>query len=101
MRILFAVPALALAVPFAFTERTEGVMALRRGFRIEDGTRVLVVEDVVTTGGSTREVMDVVQRHGGVVVGVASMVDRSGTKHPFSPLPYTTLLTLEIPNFSP
>ncbi|HPW56236.1 MAG: orotate phosphoribosyltransferase [Thermoanaerobaculaceae bacterium] len=91
----------ALAVPFAFTERTEGVMALRRGFRIEDGTRVLVVEDVVTTGGSTREVMDVVQRHGGVVVGVASMVDRSGTKHPFSPLPYTTLLTLEIPNFSP
>lgn len=91
----------ALEVPFVFTERAEGAMELRRGFRIEEGTRVLIVEDVVTTGGSTREVMDVVQRHGGAVVGVASMVNRSGSENPFSPLPYTALLTLDIPNYPP
>jgi orotate phosphoribosyltransferase len=91
----------ALDVPFFFTERADGAMALRRGFRIEPGTRVLVVEDVVTTGGSTREVMDVVSRHGGLVVGVASMVNRSGGENPFSPLPYTALLTIEIPNYAP
>lgn len=91
----------ALDVPFHFTERAEGAMALRRGFRIEEGTRVLVVEDVVTTGGSTREVMNVVGRHGGVVVGVASLVNRSGDEHPFLPLPFTALLTLEIPNYPP
>ena len=91
----------ALDVPFFFTERADNAMALRRGFRIEPGTRVLVVEDVVTTGGSTREVMEVVSRHGGVVVGVASMVNRSGGENPFSPLPYTALLTLEIPNYAP
>lgn len=91
----------ALGVPFFFTERADGAMALRRGFHIEAGTRVLVVEDVVTTGGSTREVMEVVGRKDGVVVGVASMVNRSGGENPFAPLPYTALLNLEIPNYAP
>lgn len=60
-----------------FTERDEGKMVLRRGFAIGAGEKVLIVEDVVTTGLSTKEVMDVVKKHGGVVVGVASIINRS------------------------
>jgi orotate phosphoribosyltransferase len=88
-------------VPFYFTERAEGVMTLRRGFRIEPETRVLVVEDVVTTGGSTREVIDVVTGAGGVIVGVGTIVNRSGEKNPFAPLPFAALLTVEVPNYRP
>ncbi len=91
----------ALGVPFFFTERAEGPMTLRRGFVIEPGTRVLVVEDVVTTGKSTREVMDAAGANGGVVVGVASIVNRSGQENPFAPLPYTALLTMGVSNFAP
>jgi len=88
-------------VPFFFTERADGEMVLRRGFAIEPGSRVLVVEDVVTTGRSTREVMDVVSRQGGVVVGVAAIVNRSGQENPFAPLPFTALLTVEVPSWAP
>ena len=91
----------ALGVPFYFTERADGAMQLRRGFALDPGDRVLVVEDVVTTGGSTREVMDVVKQHGGVVVGVGSMVNRSGSENPFAPLPYTALLTVDVPTYPP
>ena len=66
-----------LGVRGIFTERDEGKMTLRRGFSIKPGEKVLVVEDVVTTGLSTKEVMDVVKAHGGVVVAVASIIDRS------------------------
>ncbi len=88
-------------VPFYFTERADGEMVLRRGFAIEPGSRVLVVEDVITTGGSTREVMDVVSGQGGVVVGVAAIVNRSGQENPFAPLPFTALLTVEVPTWQP
>src|SRR5664280_282532 len=88
-------------VPFFFTERADGEMVLRRGFAIEPGSRVLVVEDVVTTGRSTREVMDVVSRQGGVVVGVAAIVNSSGQENPFAPLPFTALLTVEVPSWAP
>lgn len=91
----------ALDVPFLFTERSDGVMALRRGFVVEPGSRVLVVEDVVTTGGSTREVMEVMTALGGVVVGAGSIVNRSGQENPFAPLPYSALLTLEVPTYRP
>ena len=65
-----------------FTERDEnGKMTLRRGFVIEKGQRVLVVEDVVTTGGSVREVINLVNEAGGVVVGVGSIVDRTDGKN--------------------
>lgn len=67
----------ALGVRGIFTERDEGKMTLRRGFNISAGEKVLVVEDVVTTGLSTKEVMSVVKAHGGVVAGVASIIDRS------------------------
>ncbi len=89
----------ALDVPFFFTERADGAMQLRRGFAIEKGTRALVIEDVITTGGSTREVMDVVKAQGGVVVGVGSMANRSGHDNPFAPLPFAALLTVEIPTW--
>jgi orotate phosphoribosyltransferase len=88
-------------VPFFFTERADGAMTLRRGFRIEPECRVLVVEDVVTTGGSTREVMDVVAQQGGVVVGVGAIVNRSGQENPFAPLPFTELLTVDVPSYPP
>jgi orotate phosphoribosyltransferase len=61
-----------------FTERSEGVMQLRRGFEIRPGERVLVCEDVVTTGGSVNEVIGIVKKAGGVVAGVGYIVDRSG-----------------------
>lgn len=69
-----------LGVPSLFTERVDGKMTLRRNFVIEPGQKVLVVEDVVTTGGSVKEVIDIVRENGGVVVGVALLVDRSNGK---------------------
>ncbi len=68
----------ALGARALFTERENGVMSLRRGFAVVPGERCLVVEDVVTTGGSTREVVECVEKAGGVVVGVGSLIDRSG-----------------------
>ena len=68
----------ALGVRALFTERESGVMTLRRGFQIAPGEKILVVEDVVTTGGSTRETIEAVTRAGGAVVGAGSLVDRSG-----------------------
>ena len=67
----------ALKVRGLFTERQEGTMVLRRGFSIKHGEKTLVVEDVITTGGSTKEVIDVVKALGGMVAGVASIIDRS------------------------
>jgi orotate phosphoribosyltransferase len=67
----------ALGVRALFTEREAGVMRLRRGFALTAGERCLVVEDVITTGGSTREVVACVGDNGGTVVGVGSLIDRS------------------------
>ncbi|MDD3363777.1 MAG: orotate phosphoribosyltransferase [Syntrophomonas sp.] len=72
-----------LKVPSIFCERQDGKMELRRGFKLKAGDRVLVVEDVVTTGGSVVEVMDIVRQSGAEVVGVAVLVDRSGGKVDF------------------
>jgi orotate phosphoribosyltransferase len=91
----------ALGVRFLFAERADGVMQLRRGFVIDPGERVLIVEDVVTTGGSTREVMEVVKQFGGAVVGVGAIVNRSGTENPFAPLPFTSLLSVDVPTHQP
>jgi orotate phosphoribosyltransferase len=91
----------ALDVPFFFAERAEGAMTLRRGFAIEPETRVLVVEDVITTGGSTREVMDVVTAQRGLVVGVGAIVNRSGQASPFEPMPFSALLTIDVANWPP
>ena len=85
----------ALDVPFAFTERKEGRMTLRRGFKIDKGEAILIVEDVVTTGKSTRETAAVIEEHGGVVVGYASILNRSGKANPFD-RPYAFLMSLEL-----
>jgi len=66
-----------------FAEREEGALKLRRGFSIEKGESVLVVEDVVTTGGSTKEVIELVKKCGGIVVGVGSVIDRSDKRVDF------------------
>jgi orotate phosphoribosyltransferase len=90
----------ALGVRALFTERENGVMTLRRGFRLDEGERVLVVEDVVTTGGSTRETIDAVTRAGGVVVGAGSVVDRSGGAVDIG-VRRVALLTLDVPAYDP
>lgn len=90
----------ALGVRGLFTEREDGRMTLRRGFALRAGERCLVVEDVVTTGGSTREVIAAVEAAGGVGVGVGALVDRSGGKADL-PSPRVALLTLEVPTYPP
>jgi len=67
-----------LGVTSLFAEREDGAMTLRRGFEIPAGARVVVAEDVITTGGSVQEVVDIVKKAGGVLVGVGVLVDRSG-----------------------
>src|SRR5690349_15332410 len=73
----------ALGTRAFFTERDGRTMTLRRGFEIKPGERILVVEDVLTTGGSVREVLAVVKQWGGTPIGVASIVNRSGRENPF------------------
>ncbi|MEQ8236558.1 MAG: orotate phosphoribosyltransferase [Syntrophomonadaceae bacterium] len=84
-----------LKVPGIFCERENGKMALRRGFKIYPEQKVLVVEDVVTTGGSVVEVMEIVKEAGGLVAGVAVLVDRSGGKVDFG-VRTEAVLTMEI-----
>jgi orotate phosphoribosyltransferase len=74
----------ALGVRALFTEREGGAMRLRRGFTVAPGERCVVVEDVITTGGSTREVVQCVEEQGALVVGVGSIIDRSGGAAAFS-----------------
>jgi orotate phosphoribosyltransferase len=69
----------ALKVRSIFAERVEGIFKLRRGFQIKKNERVLVVEDVITTGKSTYEVIELVKASGGILVGVGSLIDRSGS----------------------
>jgi orotate phosphoribosyltransferase len=83
-----------------FTERENGRMTLRRGFVIKPGERVLVVEDIVTTGGSVHEVLAVVKEHGGVLAGVGLLVDRSGGEAHF-PARTEALLQLTVPAYQP
>lgn len=89
-----------LGVRFLFPERVEGQMVLRRGFSLRPGERVLVVEDVVTTGGSVREVLDLLQGLGAEVVGLASLIDRSGGAATFS-VPFTPLWRVDAVSWPP
>ncbi len=88
----------ALGTRAIFTERVDGKMALRRGFRIEAGERVLVVEDIITTGGSVDEVIEVIKAQGGIIAGVGVLVNRSGGKASFD-APLESLLNLTIPTY--
>lgn len=90
----------ALNVRSVFCERESGAMALRRGLQIKPEDRVLVVEDVVTTGGSCLEVVELAQSMGATVVGVGVIVDRTGGKLDVG-LPFKSLVSMEIASFLP
>jgi orotate phosphoribosyltransferase len=90
----------ALGLRALFTERQEGVMTLRRGFSLATGEPTLVVEDVITTGGSTRETMAAVEQAGGKVVGAGALIDRSGGKADLG-VPKAALVTLSVQNYDP
>ncbi len=90
----------ALGARFMWTERQDVAMVLRRGFSVSENERVLVVEDVVTTGGSTRETVNVLQSYGANVVGAASIIDRSAGEANVG-VPRLALATLDVPSVDP
>jgi orotate phosphoribosyltransferase len=88
----------ALGVRAIFAERQDAVLTLRRGFTLEPTDRVLIVEDVLTTGGSTRETMHVARQSGAHVVGAASIVDRGSGRATFD-VPFASLLAIDLPTY--
>lgn len=90
----------SLGVKNIFGERENGVMTFRRGFKVEPTDKVLVLEDVVTTGGSVKELIDCVRAAGAEVIGVASLVNRSGGRVDFG-VPFKSLVNLDITTYQP
>ena len=90
----------ALGIRAIFAERQDGTLTLRRGFSIARGEKVLVVEDVVTTGGSTQETIDVAHAAGATVVGAAAIIDRSGGTQRID-VPFHALATISVPTYQP
>lgn len=90
----------ALDVRALFAERQDGALTLRRGFALTPGEKVLVVEDVLTTGGSSRETIQVAQHAGATVVGACAIVDRSGGHHAMH-VPFRALLPMRLPTYQP
>jgi len=91
----------ALGARSLFTERQDGKMTLRRGFAVRPGERVLLAEDVVTTGGSLREVQDLVLAAGAKVVAVAALVDRTSGRDPGFGVPLVSLVKVDVPTYPP
>ena len=89
-----------LGAKAVFVERENGVFALRRGFVIPQGARVVMVEDIVTTGLSSRECLATLREHPGELVGAACLIDRSGGKADLG-VPLVSLVQLDIPNYAP
>lgn len=92
--------AAALDVPFRFCEREGAAMAIRRGFALRKGERVVVVEDVVTTGKSTREAAAAAGGQDAAIVALGAILDRSGGSHGF-PAPFVSLMELDFPVYEP
>lgn len=90
----------ALGIKALFAERVDGRLTLRRGFAVSAGDRVLVVEDVITTGGSTRETSQVASAAGAAVVGAASIIDRGSAPQRLD-LPLYSLVNLQVPAYDP
>lgn len=90
----------ALGVRALFAERQDGALTLRRGFTLSPGERVLVVEDVVTTGGSTKETIDVARAAGAQVVGAGAIIDRSAGQQRMD-VPFHALATVSLPTYQP
>ena len=91
----------AFGVRHYFTERVDGTVQLRRGFAVTPGERVAVIEDVVTTGKSTKEVFEVLRAAGAVVAGAGSVIDRSEGKSGGLGVPYSALWTVAVPTWTP
>jgi len=89
-----------LGTRFIFVEKEDGQLALRRGFKIENGERILIVEDVITQGGRVREAMEIVHANGGKLVGVALVVDRSNGSVDLG-VPTYSLMQMEVETFDP
>ncbi|HMA62255.1 MAG TPA: orotate phosphoribosyltransferase [bacterium] len=83
-----------------FAERVEGDLIFKRGFNIDQGEKVLIVDDVVTTGGSIYELMDLVKDYNGVIMGVGVIIDRSGKDIDFG-VDYHPLVKMDIPTYKP
>lgn len=90
----------SLNVPGIFAERENGQMTLRRGFSVQKGQKALVIEDVITTGGSSQEVVELLEKLGADVVGVGSIIDRSNGKNKLT-VPYKSLIKLNIQTYEP
>ncbi len=90
----------ALNVRFIWTERENGTMTVRRGFSVKENERILVVEDVITTGGSTRECIAALGKHGAKIVAAASIIDRSNGAADVG-VPRISLVSLEVPGYKP
>jgi orotate phosphoribosyltransferase len=91
----------ALGLPFLFTERdADRKMSLRRGFALRPGSRAIIIEDVITTGGSTKEVIEIVRAAGAIPVAAGSIIDRSGGTAELG-IPRVALETLTVPAFTP
>jgi orotate phosphoribosyltransferase len=90
----------ALGVRAIFAERQDGRLTLRRGFTVSPADRVLVVEDVVTTGGSTRETIDVAREAGATIVGASSIIDR-GSDPARLDVPLVSLVQMDVPTYQP
>jgi orotate phosphoribosyltransferase len=90
----------ALGTRFIWTERENGVMTLRRGFTVSPGERILVVEDVITTGGSTRECIEALEKRGAKVVAAASIIDRSNGTADVG-VTRVSLVSLDVPSYTP
>ena len=88
----------ALGKPAMFVERPHGVFELRRGFHLDPGTKVLMVEDVVTTGLSSREAIEAVRQAGGDVIAEAALVDRSSGKADLG-IPFVPLIRIDVPTY--
>lgn len=90
----------ALNVRFIWTERQDGAMTVRRGFSVKQNERILVVEDVITTGGSTRECIAALEKHGAKIISAASIIDRSNGAADVG-VPRISLVSMEVPSYKP
>lgn len=90
----------ALNARFIWTERENGTMTVRRGFNVRENERILVVEDVITTGGSTRECIAALESRGANIIGAASIIDRSNGAADVG-VPRISLVSLEVPSYQP
>jgi orotate phosphoribosyltransferase len=91
----------SLSLPHIFAEKENNALVLRRGFEIHPGQKFIVVEDVVTRGGRVQETVDIVRSRGGVVAGIATLVDRSGGNRPDFGAPFISLVELNVETFEP